>query len=107
MSLYVLDRHLQPVPIGVIGELYVGGVGVGRGYLNDAAQTRRSFLPNPFASRRGARLYRTGDLALWRADGMLEFLGRIVPAARVGHRLILIERNEAVITPDNPTLERL
>src|SRR6516225_720573 len=92
MSLFVLDRRLQPVPIGVIGELYVGGVGVGRGYLNDAAQTRRSFLPNPFASRRGARLYRTGDLARWRADGMLEFLGRVDQQVKVrGYRVELNE----------------
>ena len=67
--LYVLDAHLQPVPIGVAGELYVGGIGVGRGYLNDPEQTRRSFLRDPFSKRRGARLYRTGDLARWRADG--------------------------------------
>jgi amino acid adenylation domain-containing protein len=75
--LYVLDPHLQPVPIGVVGQLYVGGIGVGRGYLNDLEQTRRSFLHDPFSKRRGARLYRTGDLARWRADGTLECLGRI------------------------------
>ena len=61
--LYVLDAHMQPAPIGVAGELCVGGTGVGRGYLNDPDQTRRSFLRDPFTPRRGARLYRTGDLA--------------------------------------------
>ena len=76
-QLYVLDAHLQPVPIGVAGEVFVGGIGVGRGYLNDPEQTRRSFLRDPFSSRRGARLYKTGDLARWRADRTLEFLGRV------------------------------
>jgi amino acid adenylation domain-containing protein len=75
--LYVLDSHLQPVPIGVAGELYVGGVGVGRGYLNDPEQTRHRFLRDPFSKRRGARLFRTGDLARCRADATLECLGRI------------------------------
>jgi amino acid adenylation domain-containing protein len=75
--LYVLDRYLQPVPIGIVGELHVGGISVGRGYLNDREQTRRSFLRDPFSKSRAARLYRTGDLARWRSDGMLECLGRI------------------------------
>jgi amino acid adenylation domain-containing protein len=75
--LYVLDSHLQPVPIGVSVELYVGGVGVGRGYLNDSEQTRRAFLPDSFSKARAARLYKTGDLARWCADGTLEFLGRV------------------------------
>ena len=67
----------QPVPIGVVGELYVGGIGVGRGYLNDPEQTRRRFLRNPFSKDRKGRLYRTGDLARWRGDGLLECLGRV------------------------------
>ena len=88
--LYVLDAHLQPVPIGVAGELCVGGVGVGRGYLNDPEQTRRSFLRDPFSHRREARLYRTGDLARWRADGILEFVGRIDHQVKIrGHRIEL------------------
>lgn len=75
--LYVLDSHLEPVPIGVAGELHVGGIGVGRGYLNDPEQTRHRFLRDPFSKRPGARLFRTGDQARWRADGTLECLGRI------------------------------
>jgi amino acid adenylation domain-containing protein len=75
--LYVLDAQWQPTPIGVAGELYVGGLGVGRGYLNDPEQSRRKFLRDPFSKQRGARLYRTGDLARWRADLTLECLGRI------------------------------
>jgi amino acid adenylation domain-containing protein len=76
VQLYVLDEQLQPVPIGIVGELHVGGISVGRGYLNDREQTRRSFLRDKFSKARSARLYRTGDLARWRADGMLECLGR-------------------------------
>jgi amino acid adenylation domain-containing protein len=77
MRLYVLDRARQPVPIGVRGELYVGGIGVGRGYLGDEARTREVFVPDPFSRQEGARLYRTGDLGRYLADGSLEFQGRI------------------------------
>ncbi|KAA2254443.1 amino acid adenylation domain-containing protein [Solihabitans fulvus] len=75
-SLYVLDELLEPVPAGVAGELCVGGVGVGHGYLGDAVKTASAFVPDPFAERPGARLYRTGDRVRYRADGQLEFLGR-------------------------------
>ena len=75
--LYVLDRYLEPVPIGIVGELHVGGVSVGRGYLNDPEETRRRFLRDPFSKSRASRLYRTGDLARWRSDGTLECFGRI------------------------------
>ncbi|HEX7734015.1 MAG TPA: amino acid adenylation domain-containing protein, partial [Ktedonobacteraceae bacterium] len=74
--LYVLDRELNPQPIGVTGELYVGGVGVGRGYLGDAARTVEAFLADPFSDEPGMRLYKTGDLARYLPDGNLEFLGR-------------------------------
>jgi amino acid adenylation domain-containing protein len=91
-QLYVLDAHLQPEPIGVTGELYVGGVGVGRGYLNDPEQTRQNFLRDPFSNRRGRRLYRTGDLARWHADGTLEYLGRVDHQVKLrGHRIELEE----------------
>jgi amino acid adenylation domain-containing protein len=90
--LYVLDSHSQPVPIGLVGELCVGGVGVGRGYLNDPEQTQQRFFRDPFSNRRGGRLYRTGDLARWRADGMLECLGRIDHQVKIrGYRIELKE----------------
>jgi amino acid adenylation domain-containing protein len=73
---YVLDRFLEPVPIGVPGEIHVAGAQVARGYL-DAVRTADRFVPDPFTSHPGERMYRTGDLGRWRADGTVEFLGRM------------------------------
>jgi acyl-coenzyme A synthetase/AMP-(fatty) acid ligase/aryl carrier-like protein len=88
-ELYVLGDELQPVPAGVPGELYVGGTGVGRGYLNDAARSSATFLADPFAGG-GARMYRTGDLVAVRSDGQLEFLERRDFQVKVrGHRIEL------------------
>ncbi|MGB8507277.1 MAG: amino acid adenylation domain-containing protein [Pyrinomonadaceae bacterium] len=75
--LYVLDAQGQPLPVGIPGELYVGGIGVGRGYLRDAARTAEVFVPDPFAAMAGARMYRTGDLVRYLPEGEIEFLGRI------------------------------
>lgn len=74
---YVLDSSRQPVPIGVWGELYIGGAGVGRGYLNDPELTAEKFVPDPFSRIPGARMYRTGDVTRYRPDGDLEFSGRV------------------------------
>ncbi|KPY62990.1 Syringopeptin synthetase A, partial [Pseudomonas syringae pv. solidagae] len=74
--LYVLDGHGQPLPLGVPGELYIGGQGVAKGYLNRDELTDETFVADPFDSDPQARLYRTGDLVRWRADGNLEYLGR-------------------------------
>ncbi len=74
--MYVLDAHREPVPRGVTGELYIGGVQVGRGYLNRDELTAERFVPDPFASEPGARMYKTGDLGRWLSDGNIEYLGR-------------------------------
>jgi amino acid adenylation domain-containing protein len=75
--LYLLDRELRPLPPGVAGEICVGGMGVGRGYLGDAEKTAQVFVPDPFADQPGRRMYRTGDLARWLNSGEIEFLGRV------------------------------
>ncbi len=77
MSAYVLDPELNPVPPGVVGELYIGGIGVGRGYRGDPEKTAAAFLPDPFSSDQGARLYRSRDMARRRHDGLIDFLGRL------------------------------
>ncbi|WP_405427148.1 amino acid adenylation domain-containing protein [Micromonospora sp. NBC_00617] len=95
--LYVLDEFLRPVSPGGRGELYVGGVGVGPGYLGLGARTAATFLPDPFAARSGERMYRTGDLVLRRADGALEFLHRLDAQVKVrGHRIELGEIESAL-----------
>lgn len=90
--LYILDKQLQPVPVGVAGELFVGGVGVGRGYLNDRQRTAEAFVPDRFAQEPDHRLYKTGDLVRYLPDGNIEFLGRIDHQVKIrGFRIELGE----------------
>ncbi|GAB1543385.1 hypothetical protein NUACC21_60590 [Scytonema sp. NUACC21] len=77
LQVYMLDRYLQPVPIGVPGEMYISGAGLARGYLNRPELTAQRFIPNPFSDKPGARLYKTGDLARYLPNGDIEYLGRI------------------------------
>jgi amino acid adenylation domain-containing protein len=111
-KIYVLDQYAHPTPIGVPGELHIGGTGPGRGYHGRPALTAEKFVPDPFGAEPGARLYNTGDLAYYGDDGTIEFLGRIDHQVKVrGHRIELGEieavlaghpdvKSAAVITVD-------
>src|SRR5215212_10056352 len=91
-QVYVLDSEMQPVPMGVLGELYIGGEGLARCYLDRAVATAEKWIPDPFSGRAGGRVYKTGDLGKWRADGTLEFVGRNDLQVKVrGYRIELGE----------------
>lgn len=119
-QVYLLDDQLQPVPIGVPGNLYIGGDGLARGYLNRPELTQEKFIPNPFSDLKSERLYKTGDLARYLSDGNLEFLGRFDHQVKIsGFRIELGEIESAlsshelvqqcvvVVHEDNPSNKHL
>ncbi|RPI88778.1 MAG: amino acid adenylation domain-containing protein, partial [Chloroflexi bacterium] len=96
-QIFILDPQGQTAPLGVIGEIHIGGVGVARGYFNRPDLTAEKFIPNPFSTEPGARIYRTGDLARWLPDGNIEFLGRIDRQVKIrGFRIELGEIEAAL-----------
>ena len=119
MTAYVLDANFAPVPAGVAGDLYIGGIGVGRGYINDPERTAAAFVRDPFSADEDARLYRTRDLARRRIDGNIDFLGRVDAMIKI--RGFRIEPGEieaalmqhpsisaaAVIAREHPSRERV
>ena len=116
--MYILDEALRPLPLGVPGNLYIGGVGLARGYLNRPELTAEKFVPNPFSEEPGARLYKTGDLARYLPDGNIEFLGRVDHQVKIrGFRIELGEieaaldhhpavREAVVLAPEDAPGER-
>ncbi|WP_262985194.1 condensation domain-containing protein [Nostoc sp. 'Peltigera membranacea cyanobiont' 213] len=96
-QIYILDQNLQPVPVGVSGELHIGGAGLAKGYLNRPELTQEKFIPNPFEEAGRSRLYKTGDLARYLPDGNIEYLGRIDNQVKIrGFRIELGEIEAAL-----------
>ncbi|NET58375.1 MAG: amino acid adenylation domain-containing protein [Symploca sp. SIO2E6] len=103
-QIYILDSYLQPVPIGLPGELHIGGEGLAQGYLNQPELTAEKFIPHPFSKQPNARLYKTGDLARYLPDGQIEFLGRIDNQVKIRGFRIETGEIEAILN-QNPTVK--
>ncbi len=102
VRVYALDRNLQPAPIGIPGEMYIGGVGVARGYLHRPGMTAEKFLPDPFSPQDGARMYKTGDLIRFLPNGLIEFIGRVDFQVKLrGYRIELGEIETAIKSEEN------
>jgi acyl-coenzyme A synthetase/AMP-(fatty) acid ligase/acyl carrier protein len=97
LQVYILDERMEPAAVGVRGEIYLGGVGVGRGYVNRASWTAERFIPNPHSSEPGARLYRTGDVGRWSRAGEIEYVGRADAQVKVRGQRIELGEIEAVL----------
>jgi amino acid adenylation domain-containing protein len=104
-AIYILDRYCNPVPIGVPGELHIGGVSVARGYLNQPGLTGERFIPDPFDGRAGGRLYKTGDLARYLPDGNIEYIGRTDHQVKIRGFRIELEEIEAALA-QHPSLRQ-
>ena len=104
-EIYILDQHLQPVPVGVAGELCIGGAGLAKGYLNQPEQTAERFISHPFS--KGARLYRTGDLARFLPDGNVEFMGRIDHQVKIRGFRVEPAEIEAVVKQYPPVIQNV
>ncbi len=105
--IYLLDGDLRSVPIGVAGELYIGGAGVARGYLNRSEMTAEKFIPDPYSVEPGARLYRTGDLTCYLPDGNIEYLGRIDHQVKIRGFRIELGEIESVLSQHPTVLENV
>jgi aspartate racemase len=119
-QIYLLDRHLQPVPTGVPGEVYIGGAGLARGYLNRPELTAERFIPNPFSKELGARIYKTGDSGRYLPNGDIEYLGRLDDQVKLrGFRIELgeietvlnqhpsVQESVVLVREDVPSIKRL
>jgi natural product biosynthesis luciferase-like monooxygenase protein len=104
-QIYILDRHLQPLPVGLPGELYIAGTGLALGYFNHPDLTAHRFIPNPYGQMPGARLYQTGDLVRYLGDGGIEFLGRIDQQVKLRGFRIELEEIEAVLNQHHAVAE--
>ncbi len=106
VTYYVLDPYLQPVPVGVIGELYIGGDGVGRGYLNRPDLTRKAFIKNPFSSDEGSRIYKTGDMVKLLSDGSIFSIGRNDGQVKIRGQRVELGEVEVALQSVNSSVTR-